>query len=398
MTRLRRSTIAALLALTLPLPLAGAASAAVPSGAPVAAAVSVAAGMELPRPTGPYAVGMTTLPMTDAGRVDHWVPASGARQLMVSLHYPARAGSGAPAKRYMSAEEARLLLERNGAGMTFPAGSAKRLSETRTYAREDARPKGGKFPLVVLSPGFTMSRMTLTLLAEELASKGYVVATVDHAYESLATAFPGRGVLDCVACEKAESGEVPFSTVPKGRSKDVSFVLDELTGPDPAWRYAKTIDRKRIGMAGHSIGGNSASRTMADDRRVKAGINMDGTFFAPVPKKGLDGRPFMMLGAADSVPGSPDASWGKAWKRLDGWKRWITVDGSDHGSFTDAPVLLEQLLGAPQEPALSAERAAGITREYVSAFFDRHLKGIPQRLLNGPTPGNPEVVFHRPAG
>jgi hypothetical protein len=58
---------------------------------------------------------------------------------------------------------------------------------------------------VVLSPGFSVHRHTLTNLAEELPSRRYVVATVDHAYESVGTAFPGGPAaadqrhLDCVA-------------------------------------------------------------------------------------------------------------------------------------------------------------------------------------------------------
>lgn len=34
-----------------------------------------------------------------------------------------------------------------------------------------------------------------------------------------------------------------------------------------------------------------------------------------------------------------------------------------------------------------------ITREYVTAFFDRTLKGIHSPLLDGPSPNNPEVLF-----
>ena len=34
-----------------------------------------------------------------------------------------------------------------------------------------------------------------------------------------------------------------------------------------------------------------------------------------------------------------------------------------------------------------------ITREYVTAFFDQSLKGIHESLLDGPTPGNPDVLF-----
>jgi predicted dienelactone hydrolase len=47
-------------------------------------------------------------------------------------------------------------------------------------------------PEVVLSPGFTVSRSTLTALAEDLASHGYVVAGIDHT-ESPSGDGPGPG-------------------------------------------------------------------------------------------------------------------------------------------------------------------------------------------------------------
>jgi len=43
----------------------------------------------LPGPTGPYAVGMTSLWLTDASRPDPWATEVSARELMVSLWYPA---------------------------------------------------------------------------------------------------------------------------------------------------------------------------------------------------------------------------------------------------------------------------------------------------------------------
>jgi len=48
---------------------------------------------------------------------------------------------------------------------------------------------------------FTNSRSTLTALAEDLASHGYVVAGIDHTYESHATAFPDGRVTTCLARE-----------------------------------------------------------------------------------------------------------------------------------------------------------------------------------------------------
>ncbi len=58
------------------------------------------------------------------------------------------------------------------------------LSGTRTGAFAGAPPQRGRHPLVVLSPGFSLPRSSLTSLAEDLASRGYVVAAIDHTYES----------------------------------------------------------------------------------------------------------------------------------------------------------------------------------------------------------------------
>jgi len=112
-----------------------------------------------------------------------------------------------------------------------------------------------------------------------------------------------------------------------------------------------------------------------------------------VPDSGIDGKPYLMIG--HPLPnGDEDSSWTAAWPRLDGWKRWLTFDGSDHGTFTDLPLFLEKL-GLPRDPrtTLSAERGAGLTRTYLAAFFDLRLKGVEQPLLDGPTAAYPEVRF-----
>jgi hypothetical protein len=85
-----------------------------------------------------------------------------------------------------SHEEARLLLQAKAPGATVPAET---ISGIRTYAHTNARPARGSFPLGMLSLGLTLPRVTLTSLAEDLASRGDVVALVDHTYESSGTTF-----------------------------------------------------------------------------------------------------------------------------------------------------------------------------------------------------------------
>ncbi|OEJ34912.1 alpha/beta hydrolase family protein [Streptomyces subrutilus] len=387
MKRRRTATAAALLALLLPLPLAAAGTASA-ADAP-SAAESRRTALELPRPTGRFAVGQETLHLVDRDRTDPWA-GSGPRELMVTLRYPAQKGTGGPV-RYLTREEARLLLADRELEQEI---RVKALAGTAVHARSQARPLAGRYPLIVLSPGFTVHRSTLTALAEDLASRGYVVAAVDHAYESVGTAFPGGRVLKCLACDKTEAG-TPMREVSDNRARDVSFLLDRLTGRHPAWRHAGLIDTSRIAMAGHSIGGASALAAMAADPRVRAGINMDGGLATPVPETGIDARPFMLLGAQDGVPGGNE-SWDRGWPRLDGWKRWITFADSGHFTFSDFPALADQLGLPDPEAPLPGDRSVELTRRYVAAFFDQHLKGRPQPLLDGPSPEAPEVRFHTP--
>ncbi|MEV3981853.1 alpha/beta hydrolase [Nonomuraea sp. NPDC049758] len=364
---------------------------ATPSG-PAAAASAAVPRLELPRPTGPDPVGRDVLYLVDTSRKDPWVPRSGPRRLMVSMYYPARSATGAPAP-FMTVEEAASLLRRKAPGAELPA---EIVSGIRTYAHTGPPAKNGRRPLVVLSPGLGLPRASLTSLAEDLASRGYVVASLDHAYESSGTVFPGVGLLTCAPlCDQPRPPEGGKAAIARNRAKDVSFVLDRLTGRHPAWKRADLIDSRRVGMAGHSLGGEAASITMATDKRVKAGINLDGTISATLPATGLGDRPFLLMGSqSDHSPGKDD-TWDSAWRTLRGWKRWLTVAQAQHSSFTDLAIP-QSRIGPPASGVIAAERGLALTRAYVAAFFDQHLRNIRRPLLDGPTPDNPEVGFHNP--
>ncbi|MGD6741370.1 alpha/beta hydrolase family protein [Streptomyces sp. BH106] len=392
-SRHRSAAVAALLTLALSAPLLGAAAPAVSADTErTAPRARYSSGLELPPLTGPHPVGRRTLHLVDRNRTDPWMPAAGGRELMVTVSYPARSARGLPAA-YMTDEEAQLLLEARGLGGVVPRET---VAGARTHAHVGTRPASGRFPLVLLSPGFSMPRTTLTSIADELASRGYVVASVDHAYESVGTAFPGGRTLTCVACDRVDTPEEKAAVV-RGRAKDMSFVISELTKGRQAGALARVIDRTRIGIGGHSIGGATAAATMATDRRVRAGVDLDGDFFLHPAAAGLGGRPFMMLGTESThSPGNRESDWPEAWNQLNGWKRWLTVAGAEHFSFTDLPYLAVQLgLSDPAVP-LSGERGWRTTRDYVSAFFDLHLRNISQPLLDGPTATHPEVEFQQP--
>jgi dienelactone hydrolase len=350
--------------------------------------------LRLPEPTGPCPAGITSLWLTDTSRPDPWAGGAVARELMVSLWYPAATPDGRPAPYMTPAESELQLASRSITGIPPDA-----LSTVETSAVSNATPAGHQrsLPLVVLSPGFTNSRGTLTGLAEDLASHGFVVAGIDHTYESHATAFPDGRVTTCLARQAPRRGPAFWEKVVTGRAADVSFVLGELTGADPAWPGAGLIDPSRMAMAGHSIGGAAAIAAMLADSRIRAGIDMDGTTHAQVPDHGLS-RPFLFLGKqANYTPGSGGnvTTWERDWALLTGWKRWLVVAGAAHASFTDLGLLADQS-GIDIGAGLSGARSLEITRAYVRAFFDQHLRGRPQALLDQPSPRYPEVTFCSP--
>jgi hypothetical protein len=132
---------------------------------------------------------------------------------------------------------------------------------------------------------------------------------------------------------------------------------------------------------------------MLADSRVRTGLDMDGSTHARIPDHGLS-RPFLFLGKQSNyTPGAGGAvtTWERDWKLLTSWKRWLLVAGAMHASFTDLALLADQ-----NGIDIGAARSVDITRAYVRAFFDQHLRGRPQALLDQPSPRYPEVAFCSP--
>ncbi|GGR25353.1 esterase [Streptomyces netropsis] len=383
---------------------------------------------DLPAPTGPYAVGTTARHLVDDGRRDPWRPGSGHREVMVSFWYPAERGHGGRTARHMDERAAAHFGSATGAGPLnygVPAGKAD-WAAARTHATVDAPVArgSGKHPVVLYSAGLGDPRTWNTGLVEDLASRGYVVVTVDHTYDSSEVALPGGRLATSVLPELARKPGTDIGAVlrkaMKARVDDTRFVLDTLGN---AKRRASlppglsnAMDLRRVGMAGHSAGGFTAVQTMHDDRRIRAGIDMDGTLEFPGPggsgselgtvaRDGLD-RPFLLMGteSPDSGDHSRQPSWAALWKNSTGWRGDVTLRGSRHGSLTDASSLLPSLAAQGAVPpetvrdqlgTVRPERAVAATRAYVAAFFDRFLKGRDDHLLDGPSDRFPEMRFAR---
>ncbi|MBL1110402.1 hypothetical protein JK361_38625 [Streptomyces sp. 5-8] len=372
--------------------------------------------MTLPVPTGRCPVGTTAMHLVDASRRDPWVPGR-HRELMVSLWYPARPAPGCSVARQLPPGTA----ARWGAlaaaefGMP-PTGVDWTITRTHSVTGAPAWRQRGGLPVVLYSPGKNVPRGFGTVLAEELASHGYVVAAVDHTYETLAVEFPGgRLVEDLPETEPHDMDGM--RRLMGARVADVRFVLDRLealnTGGQPDARRQplpaglwRGLDLSAVGVFGHSLGGATAAQVMHDDRRVAAAADLDGgvgTADDPVGSVVVDGldHPFLLMNSA--IGNSRDAALASLWRHLRGWHRNIQLPSAGHYSYTDLQAQFPQVAAAGMMPASEVTKTVGtvdsarslhIQRTYLGAFFDLHLRHMPDHgLLDGPSPHYPEAVF-----
>ncbi|MFE9065591.1 alpha/beta hydrolase family protein [Streptomyces violaceusniger] len=367
---------------------------------------------ELPAPTGRQPVGVTELHLVDRARTDPWVT-GGERELMVSVWYPARSVSGYPRQPHMPPGTARAVDESGSFGLAAPGEvdwAATRTDAATAAPADDHAPR----PVVLYSPGLGSTRSLGTSTAEELASRGYVVVTMDHTHETSPVEFPGGRV---ELQKDPLTGPGKRKQAIETRVGDTRFVLDQLAvlrdggNPDAAGRrlprgLGKALDLTRVGMYGHSAGGITAAEAMRVDGRIDAGIDMDGTLkysgteFVPAAVEGLN-RPFMLMGKANQTHLN-QPSWQSLWDHSTGWQRDLSLERGGHFSYTDAQTIVPALDDRLDIPAqrreqvigtVDAGRSTAAQRAYLPAFFDQHLRGRPRDLLDGPSPSHPDVPF-----
>ncbi len=194
-------------------------------------------------PYGSANVGVQTITVTDRGRVDVLgTPASGSvvrydRTLTLEVWYPAVPGVGMAASgeyRTISRDPARAIglygraVRGGSAGNGVPVAVA------------------GGYPLVIISHGYPGNRFLMSHLGENLASKGFVVASIDHP-------------------DSTYDDQKAFGSTLYNRPYDQLFVLDELdrlSRPGSGSFLSGLVDASRTAIIGYSMGGYGLLNTL----------------------------------------------------------------------------------------------------------------------------------------
>ncbi|KAI0400805.1 hypothetical protein F4802DRAFT_601695 [Xylaria palmicola] len=345
---------------------------------------------------GPFKVQWENKELVDANRVDPF-NASHARRMMISHFTPVAERQCAKTCRvpYMPEQIATIeddILAYAFADYGWPQGLLGGLEvDVCCGVRKPARAAAAKFPTVFFGTGLNTTRLWYTGFATEIASLGYQVIVMDHPYETDVVLFPDGEIIFGGSVPNDPNNLTALEFGLDVRTSDVSFLLDAL-------KISKTV------YFGHSFGGASAADATRLERRIKAGLNLDGALWGPVVNAGVS-KPFINF--SGSLNSSIDDSWKNFYKAQDEkhprvWGKELHLDKSYHGSFWDLciigdftglrdnPDLVENVLGE-----LKGKRAVEVLRAYLDDFIKFTLLRGPEGLLAGESTAFPDVHFER---
>ncbi|MGZ3601685.1 MAG: alpha/beta hydrolase family protein [Ktedonobacterales bacterium] len=351
------------------------------------------AAVTLPAPTGPHAVGRTLYDWIDPNRNETFAPKPGAhRELMVWVWYPATPPSGAHTAPYLPAKWAQVVDDD-----WARSGLTQRASSISTHSFADAPLSSARasYPVLIMQPGMGRIPSDYTVLAESLASHGYIVVGITPTYSSSTVVFPDGRVVHAVP-EAADSADLnQLVTV---WAADVHFVLgqlDQLT-TTPQNRWTGRLDLTRLGFFGHSFGGASAAEACRLESRCKAALDIDGDPYGAVVQTGLR-QPLMFLLSEPSQQDRASSGYRDIlalYQHMRGNAYEVTIRGAKHDNFLDLAVCFAPVLKiAGGLGSIDGRRGLAITNAYIQAFFDTSLSQGNTPLLGGPSTAYPEVQF-----
>lgn len=361
----------------------------------------------LATPTGPSPVGVTVLRLVDADRTDPWTPGQ-LREVPVTVHYPANSVAGYDTSSYLPTEP--------GVSVGALPAELVEAAPTRTNSHVNAPVSPGQHPVVLFSPGFLVPRFVYTIQAESLASRGYIVISMDHPKDGAASIFPdGRVVTSGIPDAYSDAGlkkAIDTRVEDSQLAIDAAEILAAGGNPDADGRVlpvglAGSVDARRVGIYGHSIGGATATEVARVDPRVDVAVNVDGALFY-----GNDASPVVTEGAttpmlhlitqvhADDASGR-ERFWNQYFGTPRGWSRVYAIADTGHIAFTDFEHFVPQWV--PDLPGMNipggftlgtAPRPEVVrtTTDLTAAAFDRFLRGKPTPVLDDPSRQYPLVT------
>lgn len=379
---------------------------------------------KIPHPSGEYQVGSSILFFRDSTRMDTISPEENRfRELSVRAWYPASPGDSEKRLPYMQADEAQCMAIQFNA----PDFLLSHFRRIKTDSYLEAEPLNGPFPLIFYSPSGSI--VDNTTLFQELASHGYIVMSVGHPcwnafdygekgqviprdlenehYKSIWEEENSSRVIDIKdkitnakdLQSRKEAQQMLNTYMPREVADirlwagDLSFLMDKIEDPSFAGENILShIDTSKIGAMGFSKGGAAAGQLCVSDKRCKAGINLSGFMFGDAVDIAFT-SPFMIMESIE--PSCPDCDpiCDLFYENALNAAYMVRISGARHANFTDFSLMGGLMKRQDIIGPIRGDRFLKIQSEYVLAFFDQYLKGMPSELTHDPAGRYEEVIF-----
>jgi predicted dienelactone hydrolase len=346
---------------------------------------------------GKYTIGVRTIQVTDRNRPDILSTKEGSptarydRALTLEVWYPAApAGGQKPGGDYR-------IVTRDPSISAVVHGQAVR----------DAAPLtgGGAFPLVIVSHGYPGNRYLMSHLGENLASKGFVVASIDHK-------------------DSTYDDQKNFASTLYNRPFDQLFVLNEMArlgGPNSGTFLSGIVDADHTGLVGYSMGGygavnvigggfSKASETLAAgppnrllaergaanpeyrksiEARIKAAIaiapwGMNTGFWDAEGLKGIGTPVLFVAGSVDDVAGYEKGTRAIYQGAVNADRYLLTFVNANHNAGAPIPAPIEAYTFSETlrlspfmhyaDAVWDTARMNNILDHFATAYFDLYLK------------------------
>lgn len=380
-----------------------------------------------PKPTGPYAVGTCMFHWVDTSRKEIWAhdPAHPYRELMVKMWYPTH-GLFDSLPRTAYAPDRIHYLQVTHPTVNF-LGLLSRPMYVYEYPQEKFAAEPVRYPVIVFSPGGGGRYDSNSIQCEELASNGYIVFGISHTFESHVVQFPDGRIKTMVDASVGknfiERRKQNDQGIMEEGVPDVTFVLNQIENlaHDEKSPFYGRFDLDHIGMLGQSRGGAIAVQMCRMDKRVKAGVDMDGSLFGTDAIKPFE-KPCMFILAGETIKLFESIDSQILWKTFalsspqeeqmvrdryilgiknitaySSSKHTLVIKGAGHADLTDLAVLIKYAFPACLRPfckmafsnrrlglgSTAGYRVTEIVNAYLVNFFDKYLKGKSSLLLDG---------------
>lgn len=348
---------------------------------------------------GPHAIGVRSLAVLDRNRPDilntqpEGPTARYDRPLGLEVWYPAAVAPGASNGGQYE------VITRDPQIRATLSGKAVR--------NAPAQLAGAPFPLVIVSHGYPGNRFLMSHLGENLASKGYVVVSIDHT-------------------DSTYDDQRAFASTLYNRPLDQLFALSEVDrlsrSANPDMFLRGLVDATRAGLIGYSMGGygvvnaigggfSAASATMAAappnrllaergaanaayrdsiDSRIKAAVaigpwGMQLGFWDAEGLKGIRTPVLFVAGSVDDVSGYEKGTRAVFEGAVNAERYLLTFLNANHNAAAPYPAPMEVMAtngtnGTASayshyaDPVWDTTRMNNILQHFVTAHFDRYLK------------------------